>query len=169
MSELSDAQRETLRAVCDTVVPRFERDDDPHGLWARKATDLGIDQGVEQLLAGMPDEQQAGMAELLDGLAEAGITRVSQRSREQILKNVAMMGPEAAAGVNGLIAMTLFLHYGAPDPATGMNPNWETFGYPGPRARRRPSRRRSSRSSPTATRSSSRPTSASSARAQAAA
>ena len=28
--------------------------------------------------------------------------------------------------------MTLFLNYGAPDPQTGKNPNWETFGYPGP-------------------------------------
>ena len=28
--------------------------------------------------------------------------------------------------------MTLFLHYGAPDPQTGQNPNWKTFGYPGP-------------------------------------
>jgi choline dehydrogenase-like flavoprotein len=132
MSELTDAQRETLRAICDTVVPRFDRESDPHGLWARTATDLGVDQGIEQLLAEMPEEQQAGMAELLDGLGEAGITRVSQRSREQILKNVAMVGPEAAAGVTGLIGMTLFLHYGAPDPETGMNPNWETFGFRGP-------------------------------------
>jgi choline dehydrogenase-like flavoprotein len=132
MSELSDAQRETLRAVCDTVVPRFERDEDPHGLWARAATDLGIDAGVEQLLALMPEEQQAGMAQLLDALEQSGFTRVSQRSREQILRNVAMVGPEAAAGVNGLVGMTLFLHYGAPDPETGRNPNWETFGYPGP-------------------------------------
>src|SRR5205807_8846563 len=31
-----------------------------------------------------------------------------------------------------LIGMTLFLTYGAPDPATGQNPNWRTFGYPGP-------------------------------------
>ena len=43
------------------------------------------------------------MAQLLDGLAAAGITRASQRSREQILKNVSLVGPEAAAGVTGLI------------------------------------------------------------------
>jgi choline dehydrogenase-like flavoprotein len=28
--------------------------------------------------------------------------------------------------------MTLFIAYGAPDPGTGVNPNWEIFGYPGP-------------------------------------
>jgi choline dehydrogenase-like flavoprotein len=80
----------------------------------------------------MPSEQRAGMMELLDGLEQQGITRLSQRSREQILRNVAMLGPDAAMGVSGLIAMTLFVTYGAPDPDTGNNPNWETFGYPGP-------------------------------------
>ena len=38
---LSEVQRETLAAVCDTVVPSIERADDPHGLWARRASDLG--------------------------------------------------------------------------------------------------------------------------------
>ena len=40
---LNEAQRETLQAVCDTVVPSIERPDDPHGFWARKASDLGVD------------------------------------------------------------------------------------------------------------------------------
>ena len=132
MSELTEAQRETLRAICDTVVPRIERDDDPYGVWARSATDLGVDLGVEQLLASLPEDQQDGMSELLDGLAEQGITRASQRSREQILRNVALFGPDAAAGVSSLVGMVLFLHYGAPDPETGQNPNWKAFGYPGP-------------------------------------
>jgi choline dehydrogenase-like flavoprotein len=132
MSELNESRRAVLRAVCDTVVPSIERDPDPTGLWGRTATDVGADQGAEQVLAQMPEEQLAGMMELLDGLDQQGITRLSQRSREQVLRNVAMMGPEAAAGVGGLIAMTLFIAYGAPDPETGQNPNWETFGYPGP-------------------------------------
>ncbi len=34
--------------------------------------------------------------------------------------------------MNALTAMTLFLAYGAPDPETGQNPNWRTFGFPGP-------------------------------------
>src|SRR5437867_1418815 len=131
-SELSEAQRATLRAVCDTVVPRIERDPDPDGFWARAATDLGVDAGIEELLATFPPDQHAGMLELLDGLEQQGITRVSQRSREQILRNVAMLGPEASAGVAALVGMALFLHYGAPDPETGQNPNWRTFGYPGP-------------------------------------
>jgi choline dehydrogenase-like flavoprotein len=80
----------------------------------------------------MPADQREGLMELLDGLDQQGITRLSQRSREQILRNVSMLGPDAAAGVSALIGLTLFITYGAPDPATGVNPNWEVFGYPGP-------------------------------------
>ena len=66
--------------------------------------------------------------------------------------------------------MTLFLHYGAPDPQTGQNPNWKTFGYPGPISAppqvEKPLQIRSSRRAP---RRPSRPMSASSAPAPAAA
>jgi choline dehydrogenase-like flavoprotein len=132
MSELTEARRAVLRAVCDTVVPSIPHDPDPTGLWGRTATDVGADQGIEQIMGQMPADQRAGLIELLDGLGQQGITRLSQRSREQILRNVAMLGPEPAAGVSALIGLTLFIAYGAPDPSTGVNPNWETFGYRGP-------------------------------------
>src|SRR5438105_102840 len=99
MSELNEARRAVLRAVCDTIEPSIERDPDPTGLWRRTGSDVGADQGAEQVLDQMPEEQRAGMMELLDGLDQQGITRLSQPSREQVLRNVAMMGPEAAAGV----------------------------------------------------------------------
>jgi choline dehydrogenase-like flavoprotein len=83
-------------------------------------------------MATMPVEQAGGLAELLDGLGALGFVGASQASREQLLRNVSLMGPLAAAGVQGLIGMTLFIAYGAPDPATGQNPNWRRFGYPGP-------------------------------------
>jgi choline dehydrogenase-like flavoprotein len=130
---LTDDQRATLRAVCDTVVPSIERARDPDGFWARKATDIGVDQGFEQMLEAMPPENQAGIGQLLDGLAEQHFAEASQLSREQLLRNIALLGPEAAAGVGALTGLTLFLYYGMPvDPQTGQNPNWATFGYPGP-------------------------------------
>jgi choline dehydrogenase-like flavoprotein len=132
MSELSEARRAVLRAVCDTVVPSIEHVPDPTGLWARSATQMGADQGIEQVFDTLPTEQHAGMMELIDALDQQGFTKVSQLSREQILRNVALSGPEAAAGISTLIGLTLFITYGAPDPATGQNPNWEAFGYPGP-------------------------------------
>ncbi|MSO40878.1 MAG: GMC family oxidoreductase [Solirubrobacterales bacterium] len=133
MSELSDAQKAALASVCDTVVPAIAREADPTGFWGRSASDLGVPDGVEQLITGLAPEMQAGLGRLLDALAGQGIRRSpSQPSREQMLRNVSLASPEAAAGVGALVAMTLFLHYGAPDPDTGRNPNWDKFGFPGP-------------------------------------
>src|SRR3954451_15566442 len=85
------------------------------------------------MLETMPPENQAGIGQLLDGLAQQGFAVASQLSREQLLRNIALLGPEAAAGVGALTGLTLFLYYGMPvDPQTGQNPNWPTFGYPGP-------------------------------------
>src|SRR3954451_11221395 len=129
---LTEAQRNTLRAFGDTIVPSIERPDDPDGFWGRKASDLAIDQGVEQILATLPPELQAGLAQLLDALHQQSFEALSQLSREQILANVTMADVGAAQGISALTGMTLFLYYGAPDPETGQNPNWKTLGYPGP-------------------------------------
>jgi choline dehydrogenase-like flavoprotein len=131
---LSDSQRAILTAICDTVVPSLPRGRDPDGLWGRKASDIGVDQGAALLIGEIPDpELRGGLLELIDALGGQGITRApSQESREQVLRNTALADPRAAQGVAALIGMTLFLHYGAPDPQTGQNPNWKTFGYPGP-------------------------------------
>ncbi len=130
--ELTDAHRETVRAICDTVVPSIEHEPDPDGFWARKASDVGADAALGDLLAQLPPEQLSGTVELLDALVEQGFSRASQASREQILRNIALLGPEAAAGVGALIGGTLFLAYSIPDPESGRNPNWTIFGYPGP-------------------------------------
>ncbi|HEX2358800.1 MAG TPA: FAD-dependent oxidoreductase [Solirubrobacterales bacterium] len=131
---LSDSQRAVLTAVCDTVVPSLPRERDAQGLWGRKASDLGVDLGAATLISEIPDpELRGGLLQLIDALGGQGITRApSQESREQILRNTALSDPRAAAGVAALIGMTLFLNYGAPDPQTGKNPNWEAFRYPGP-------------------------------------
>jgi len=129
---LTDAPREALRAFCDTIVPSIPRPDDPDGFWARKASDLAVEEGVEQIISTLPPELQEGLGQLLDALAQRGFGNMSQASREQLLWNVTMSDPDAAQGVGALTAMTTFLYYGAPDPQTGQNPNWQTFGYPGP-------------------------------------
>ena len=132
--QLDDTQRGALRAFCETIVPRVERDPDPEGFWRTAATDLGVDAGVAELIAGIPDEViRGGLAQLLDALASQGLERMpSQLSREQLIRNMQLASPDAAAGIAALTGMTLFLHYGAPDPSTGQNPNWQMFGYPGP-------------------------------------
>lgn len=135
MSEaLTDAQQAALRVLCDTVVPSIERDPDPEGLWARAASDYGTDRAVEQQLLGVPDPvARGGLIALLDVCAAQGLGAApSQEAREAILAGVGELSPEAGAGVAALIGMTLFLHYGVPDPNTGVNPAWEAYGFPGP-------------------------------------
>jgi choline dehydrogenase-like flavoprotein len=129
---LSEPRRDVLRAFCDTIVPSIERADDRDGFWARKATDLAIDQGVEQIIGTLPPELQEGLGQLLDALAEQQFGALSQLSRECVLNNMTLASTDAAQGVAALTGMTLFLYYGAPDPQTGHNPNWRTLGYPGP-------------------------------------
>ncbi|MCP3138271.1 GMC family oxidoreductase [Pyxidicoccus xibeiensis] len=128
---LSDTQRMTLRAICDTAVPRIERKDDPDGFWGRRATDVGADQALCGVLDGMPPEQRTGMLQLLDVLAEQDFVRMSQPSREQLLTNLSLASREAGAGVGVLVTLAIFFTYGLPD-AAGRNPAWKTFGYPGP-------------------------------------
>jgi choline dehydrogenase-like flavoprotein len=129
---LTEAHRETLTAICDTVVPAIHHDPDPHGFWARRASDVGADTALADLLAELPPDQLAATIELLEALEEQRFANASQPSREQILRNIALLGPEAAAGVSALIGGTVFLAYSVPDPQTGQNPFWKTFGYPGP-------------------------------------
>ena len=130
---LSDQQRATLTAVCDTFVPQIEHTPDPHGLWSRKASDVGADAILAMTLEAMTPEQFTGLCQLLDALEQQGFSGSSRLSREQILKNLTLLGGDAAVGVRALQGLTMFFTYGLPtDPVTGRNPNWDAFGYPGP-------------------------------------
>ncbi len=131
MAGLAETHRAVLAALCDAVVPSLTREPDPDGFFARAAADVGVPDALEQVLADLPEEQLGGAGQLLDALADQGFTRASRRSREQILRNVALTGADAATGVGALTALTLFLYYGLPDEQ-GQNPNWKTLGYPGP-------------------------------------
>ncbi len=132
-SQLPEAQRAALRVVCDTVVPSIHHEPDPHGLWARSATAIGVDVAAEQMLLGLPPEPREGMGQLLEAIAGMQLEGKSQASREQAMRNIALTGgAAAAAGIGGLVSMVLLLNYGLPDPQTGQNPNWSAFGYPGP-------------------------------------
>jgi choline dehydrogenase-like flavoprotein len=130
--QLTEAQRQTLRRLCDTIVPPIAHDPDPTGFWARSATDVGTDDAIVQALDQMPPDQRAGLQQLLDALAGQGFLDASQPSREQLLVNLQLASRDAAFGIGALTALTLFFTYGLVDEATGQNPNWRAFGYPGP-------------------------------------
>ncbi|HTN26123.1 MAG TPA: GMC family oxidoreductase [Solirubrobacteraceae bacterium] len=131
-SVFTDTQRAVLAALADTLVPALERPDDPTGFWAASGSDLCADAGVAHVLAGLAPQQLQGLQGLLDGLGVLGFATGSQRSREQLLRNVALMGAAPAAGMSALVSLTLAFAYSAPDPRTGCNPTWQAIGYPGP-------------------------------------
>ncbi len=141
-----DAQRATLAAFCDSIVPSLAPPGengagDPTGFWARSASHLGVPEALEVglLMAELPDDVAAGLRELLDGLAEQGMNAgTPQELREQIVVGVENSGPEALAGIATLRGLCLSLFYALPDLGTGRNPNWDAIGYPGPIAPPRP-------------------------------
>ena len=103
MPELSDRQLATLRLLCDTVVPAVQRGYDPDGFWARKATDVGADLALAEILSALPPAELEGMRMLLDEIEGQGFGRASARSREQILRNLSLMSSEARIGVQALV------------------------------------------------------------------
>ena len=135
-----DAQRMTLRALCDTFVPSLEPPEDDREnatFWRRSASDLTVPEGVEVALLGaqLKPEQVEGIRSLLDALAENGmLPSTPLEAREQIVHAFQAAGPEPLAGLATLLGIAGSIFYGLPDLGTGRNANWDTIGYPGPAA-----------------------------------
>ena len=104
----TDSQRRTLTVFCDTIVPSLEPPDgdaDATGFWARAASHQGVPEAVEVALLQSPPpaEQVDGLRQLLDALADSGLTpEAPQAAREAIVLGVEDSGPEALAGINAL-------------------------------------------------------------------
>ena len=129
---LSEAQRAVLTSLADTFVPALQEPEDPHGFWARSASDLAVPANLELLLATLHEDVLTGLRELLDALQAQGFEQAPAEAREAIVHAFMEAGPEPLAGISGLKALTMLLFYGVADPATGQNPNWPAIGYPGP-------------------------------------
>jgi choline dehydrogenase-like flavoprotein len=133
-SVLTDVQRETLAALCDTFVPSVDaQTGDPleRDFFARAASDMEIPAHIEQTFADtlMPEEIEA-FAGLLDALAEEGFASADLDSRTAMIHGFRDQDPEAKLGLHSLKALTMLFFYALPDEQ-GRNPNWEAIGYPG--------------------------------------
>jgi choline dehydrogenase-like flavoprotein len=132
---LTDAQRATLAALCDTYVPAVESDTpDPveRDFMARSASDMGIPARIEATAADtMTPEELTGFAGLLDALAAHGIADLPVEARTELVHGTAVSDPEAKFALDGLRALVMLLFYALPDEQ-GRNPNWDAIGYPGP-------------------------------------
>jgi choline dehydrogenase-like flavoprotein len=132
---LSEAQRRTLEALCDTFVPAVGgANGDPveASFLARPAAELGVSSQIEDLMAdAMTPAEIAGMAELLDSFDERDFASLPLGERVQMVTDTAGSSFESRHGLHQLRALTLLFFYALPDEE-GRNPNWEVFGYPGP-------------------------------------
>ena len=131
MPEMTPVQREVLRALVDTAVPAIEVDDDPHGLWATPGSAVGAHEALELFLSGMPETDQAGIAQLLDGLALLGFQHQGRGAREGLLTTAQALAPEALIALATLRGAACLLAHSIPDEH-GQNPFWPAYGYPGP-------------------------------------
>ena len=133
MTDLTVVQRDVLRALVDTAVPSLPapHGQDPHGYWSRAGSEVGADEALAQYLATLPDADQAGIAQLLDGLATLGFQHQGRASREGILGAAAALAPEAGIAIATLRGAACMLAHSLVDEQ-GRNPFWPEYGYPGP-------------------------------------
>ena len=131
MAELTPVQRAVLRALVDTAVPALEVADDPHGFWATPGSAVGADEALAQFLATLPETDQAGVAQLLDGLAQLGFQHQGRGAREGMLGTAMALAPEAAVALSTLRGGACMLAHSLVDEH-GRNPFWVQYGYPGP-------------------------------------
>lgn len=143
--ELSETQRAVLGAICDAIVPRCERADDPAGYFALGAADAGTLARVEALLAKIEDPSAlARLLFLLDALANPMINlvlsgkpgrfhRMALADRQAVLGSWAHSGLGLRrAGFQALKRLTQVAFYGFPAGTNASHPAWKAVGYPGP-------------------------------------
>src|SRR2546423_1765246 len=132
---LTETQRRTLEALCDTFVPSVEYDggdDVMRAYMARPASDLAVAAQIEGLMAqAMMPEEIEGFGLLLDGLAALDFAAMPVEARTQVVQQVAASGPEGKLGMRIFKNLTFLFFYALPDEQ-GRNPNWDALGYPGP-------------------------------------
>ena len=131
-TEFTALQRETLTAIVDTFVASVPHEDDDDGFYATKGSDVGADVAAEHYLrTRLPEDQLAGMMQLIDGIGLFEFKDQPQASREEILAKVAAISPEAASAIAALYQLSVLFSYSLPGP-DGHNPLWTGMGYPGP-------------------------------------
>ncbi len=141
------AQRRTLAAVCDTLIPALKP---PPGateseqlFWQRNASDIGVPEEFEKALVYIPEDRLRQLQLLLGILDIPGgaflltgrfrsFAELSFETRERMLQRwaVSRIG-QLRQAFQSLKRLTQALFYSAIDEV-GNNPNWPVVGYSGP-------------------------------------
>lgn len=135
MPELTPVQRDVLRALVDTAVPSLPVPDggDP-AFWQTSGSDVGADSALADFLLMLPEADQDGIAQLLDGLATLGFQHQGRMTREGMLGTAMALAPEAMIAITTLRSAACMFAHSIPDE-NGSNPFWAQYGYPGPQIR----------------------------------
>ncbi|HWH27572.1 MAG TPA: hypothetical protein VNU26_01195, partial [Mycobacteriales bacterium] len=133
MPDLTPVQREVLRAIVDTAVPSLPP---PAGaqhpaFWTTTASQTGAVEAIEQGLALAREQDQVGIAQLLDGLAQLGFQHQGRATREGMLATAQALSPEALIAVTILRGGGCIYAHSLVDQQ-GSNPFWAAYGYRGP-------------------------------------
>ena len=130
--EFTALQRETLTAIVDTFVASVPREDDPDGFYAAKGSDVGADVAAEHyLLTQVPDEQRAGLLQLIDGAGLFGFEDRPSPAAKRFSATLPPYRPRPRQGSLRCTSFRCFFAYSIPGPQ-GRNPLWAGMGYPGP-------------------------------------
>ncbi len=140
---LTRDEMRVLETVCDTLIPSLappEGVDDPHGLYARKASDLHVAQAIAETLALESPETRADFKQLLgllNGPAFGLLTvsrprsfmRMTPGQREEALQRMSNSSlAKLRQGFQAIKRLATFIFYGAPT-AERSNPNWPALDY----------------------------------------
>ena len=141
--ELNSKQIQTLKSVCDTLIPSLSHKDKNEAYWKIKASDLVIHEKLREVLALQNKKDQEEFILLLKifdlplvGFLISGkwsqFEKLDFNSREKWLNNLSNSPiPSFRKGFQALKKLTCFLFYtdtSLKDP----NPTWKHIGYPGP-------------------------------------
>ena len=142
---LSPAETTTLEAICDTLVPSIPTlaANDPGGLLARRASDIGVAGLLAEALGGEPAETQGRFRQVLRllgspgfGLMMAGrpvgFAQLPPPLREKALQRMAVSPlPFNRQAFQALKRSVLFIFYAAPGHGfpDDENPSWGAIGY----------------------------------------
>ncbi|MBC7678638.1 MAG: GMC family oxidoreductase [Pseudorhodobacter sp.] len=133
MPDLTPGQREVLRALVDTAVPSLPAPagESDEAFWTTSGSDVGADEALALFLSTLPEADQTGIAQLLDGLALLGFQHQGRAAREGMLGTAMALAPEAGIAIATLRGASCMLAHSLVDE-NGRNPFWARYGYPGP-------------------------------------
>ncbi|MFI5274230.1 MAG: GMC family oxidoreductase N-terminal domain-containing protein [Ktedonobacterales bacterium] len=140
---LSQREMRTLELVCDSLIPTVTPPPgvaDPHGLYARTASDLGVAGLLVATLAEQSPQARADFKQLL-GLFDSPLfgvlldgrprrfTRLDAGRRGEALRKMGVSRvPKLRQGFEVVKRLSTFAFYSAPGE-DGLNPNWPAIGY----------------------------------------